>query len=110
MARKASDPSDIRAHGQDLAQLVVAYVKQETVEPLRGIGRFLGLGLAGSLLVGLGQLFFLLGVLRFLQEETGSAFRGHLSFVPYLLTVVTCGAVAAAAIAARSRPARGASR
>lgn len=82
--------------------MVVAYVKQETLEPVRGLGRFLGFGLAGSMLVGVGQLLFLLGVLRLLQAETGSAFEGHLSFVPYLVVVVACGGVAAAAMSAKN--------
>lgn len=66
--------------------LVVAYFKQETLEPLKGVIRYLGFGLLGSLVVGIGSLFLVLGVLRLLQSETGTAFGGHLSWVPYLLT------------------------
>lgn len=95
MAEKPSDPSDIRTHSQDLVQLVVGYVKQETIEPVRGLGRFLGFGLAGSALFAIGQLMFLLGVLRLLQTETGDVFDGRLSFLPYVLTLIGCAAVAA---------------
>ncbi len=97
------DPTDIPAHAQDLWHLVVGYVKQETVEPVRGIGRFLGWGLAGSAALGLGFVVFFLGLLRLLQEETGTAFTGHLSFVPYLITVAASGAVAGGALKARGR-------
>lgn len=96
-----SDPSDLPSHVQDLSQLVIAYVKQETLEPIKGLGRFVGFGLAGSALVGLGLVTLFLGVLRLLQEETGDAFRGHLKFVPYLITLALCGAVAFGAIKAR---------
>jgi hypothetical protein len=101
------DPTDIPAHAQDLWQLVVAYVKQETVEPIKGIGRFVGFGLAGSALLGFGLVITFLGLLRLLQEETGDAFRGHLKFVPYLLTLVACGAVAGGALKARGRKKEG---
>ena len=97
------DPTDIPAHAQDLWQLVVAYVKQETVEPVRGVGRFLAFGLAGSALLGLGFVVVFLGLLRLLQDETGDAFRGHLKFVPYLITLVATGAIAGAALKAKGR-------
>jgi hypothetical protein len=97
------DPTDIPAHAQDLWQLVVGYVKQETVEPIKGVGRFLAFGLAGSALIGLGLVVMFLGVLRLLQDETGDTFDGHLKFVPYLLTLVACGAVAGGALKARGR-------
>ncbi|HEX6595793.1 MAG TPA: hypothetical protein VF045_02590 [Acidimicrobiales bacterium] len=96
-----SDPSDLPSHVQDLSKLVVAYVKQETLEPIKGLGRFVGFGLAGSALVGIGLVTLFLGVLRLLQAETGDTFRGHLKFVPYLITLALCGAVAFAAIKAR---------
>lgn len=96
-----SDPSDLPSHVQDLSKLVIAYVKQETLEPIKGLGRFVGFGLAGSALVGLGLFILFLGVLRLLQAETGNAFRGHLKFVPYLITLALCAAVALGAVKAR---------
>jgi hypothetical protein len=92
-----SDPTELPGHVQDLTKMVIAYVKQETVEPIRGLKRFVAFGLAGSVLVSMGLLVLFLGVLRLLQEETGSLFRGHLKFIPYLVTVVLCGAVVAGA-------------
>ncbi len=98
-----TDPMDLPSHVQDLSKLVIAYVKQETVDPIKNLGRFLAWGLAGSALVGVGLVILFLGVLRLLQEETGDTFRGHLSFVPYVVTLAAAGAVAFAALMARGR-------
>ncbi len=95
-----SDPSDLPSHLQDLSRLVIGYVKQETIEPIKGLGRFIGFGLAGSALVGLGLMTLFLGVLRLIQAETGAVFRGHLKFVPYLITLVLCAGVAGGAMKA----------
>ena len=72
----------------DLRDLVVAYVKQETVAPLRSLGRWVGFGVAGSLLLGFGVVFLALGALRVLQTETGETFTGNWSWAPYLIVVV----------------------
>ncbi|MEZ5244274.1 MAG: hypothetical protein R2707_04190 [Acidimicrobiales bacterium] len=72
----------------DFFELVKAYAKQETVEPLRGAGRWVGFGVAGSFLLMLGGVSLTLAMLRVLQEETGTALTGNLSWVPYLATLV----------------------
>lgn len=97
-------PSDggFVADVQDLWKLVVAYFKQETIEPVKGLGRYVGYGLAGSLAVGLGGLLLVLGLLRLLQTETGGAFDGNWSVVPYLITLVVAAAATAAAVGAGS--------
>jgi hypothetical protein len=89
---------------REIATMTVAYVKQETVEPLKGIGRFLAFGAAGIVVAGIGILLLVLGGLRLLQTETGSAFRGHLKFLPYLFAVIVCGAIAALALKAGTSP------
>ena len=78
---------DERLGPADFFELVKAYAKQETVEPLRGAGRWVGFGVAGSLLLMLGSISLTLAMLRVLQEETGSSFTGNLSWVPYLATL-----------------------
>jgi hypothetical protein len=80
------------AAGGDFFRLVVDYAKQETLGPLKSLGRFLLFGLVGSVAITLGTVLLLLALLRALQTETGSSFTGHLSWLPYLI-------VAAAAIA-----------
>ena len=78
----------LRHAGDDAFQLTVDYLKQETVEPLRGLGRFLSMGIAGSFFLAFGILLILLGVLRLLQTETGSALTGDWSWVPYAVVAV----------------------
>jgi len=102
----AKDDGGFLSDVQDLWQLVVAYFKQETIEPIKGLGRFVGLGLAGSLAVGLGGVLLILGLLRLLQTETGDAFDGNLSVIPYLITLVVAIGAAAAAVMAGSRDRR----
>lgn len=75
----------------EMFDLVKAYAKQETLDPLKGAGRWLGLGLAGSVLLIIGSLELILALLRALQTETGSALTGNLSWLPYLITVVAAG-------------------
>ena len=57
------EPSD------DIAQLVVDYVRQETVDPLRSLGQFLSWGILGSLLIALGTVFLLVGVMLFVFAQ-----------------------------------------
>jgi hypothetical protein len=87
----------LRNAGDDAFQLTVDYLKQEVVEPLRGLGRFLYMGIAGSFFLAFGLLLILLGVLRLLQTETGSALTGDWSWVPYAVTVVLGIAIIAVA-------------
>jgi hypothetical protein len=67
----------------ELRDLIVAYVRQETITPIKSLGRYILFGLAGALLLGLGVVLLGVGVLRLLQTETGSTFRGDWSWAPY---------------------------
>jgi hypothetical protein len=89
MARRSDNGTHgLRHAGDDAFQLTVDYVKQETVEPLRGLGRFLGYGIVGSFALAFGILLILLGVLRLLQTETGTTLTGHWSWVPYAVVIL----------------------
>jgi predicted Co/Zn/Cd cation transporter (cation efflux family) len=79
----------------ELWDLVRAYAKQETVEPLKGLARWVGFGVAGSLLLGIGGVLLLLASLRALQTESGDLFDGNWSFVPYLIVLLGCVALVA---------------
>ena len=81
----------------EVVDLVKEYAKQETVGPLRGAGRWLGLGAVGAIFLGLGLILVLLGVLRLLQTEV-DAFDGSWSFVPYLIVLALCAALSALAL------------
>ena len=83
----------------DVWHLVVAYAKQETIDPIKGLGRFVVMGLAGSAFIAVGLVLLLMAMLRALQTETGT-FDGRWSFAPYLLTVLV--AVLLVALCVRS--------
>ena len=83
----------LTAAGGDFLHLVVDYAKQETLGPLKSLGRFLAFGLVGSVAITAGAVLLLLAVLRALQTETGSSFTGHLSWLPYLIVAVAAIAV-----------------
>ena len=72
----------------ELVDLTKAYAKQETVDPLKGLGRYLAYGLAGSLLLAIGVILLALAGLRVLQTETGTTFTGNWSWVPYIIVLV----------------------
>lgn len=78
----------------ELKDLVVTYAKQETIEPIKGLGRFIAFGVAGSLLLANGLLLLILAILRVLQTELDTTFDGNWSFAPYLITLVICAVVA----------------
>ena len=79
----------------ELWDLVIAYVKQEAVEPLKGLLRYVAFGVAGSVVLVTGLSVLVLGVLRLLQAKTGSTFTGHLSWIPYCIAAGVTVVVAA---------------
>jgi hypothetical protein len=87
----------LRDTGSDLTRLIVDYVKQETLDPLKGLGRYLAMGILGAVCFSAGLVVLSVGFLRLLQGET-SAFHGNLSWVPYLLLTLVVLLVAAFAV------------
>lgn len=86
-ASSSAAPKSIPQVATELWELATAYAKQETIDPLKGLGRFLGYGIGGAILLGIGVVILLLSGLRALQTETGTALTGNLSWVPYLVVV-----------------------
>lgn len=74
----------------ELKDLVVGYAKQETLEPIKGLGRFIAFGVAGSVFVAVGLVLLTLAMLRVLQAELSDTFDGNWSFAPYAITLVFC--------------------
>lgn len=74
----------------EIVEYVTAYAKQETLGPLRGAGRWLGAGVAGAVLLGIGFVLLLLGLLRLLQTEWTRSATGSLSWLSYLIVLVAC--------------------
>jgi len=83
--------------------LIIDYVKQETLDPLKGLGRFMLFGVAGSVALAIGLVVLSVAFLRVLQGETGSTFTGNWSWAPYLICVVAVVIVAAVAVMAISK-------
>ncbi|HLG01178.1 MAG TPA: phage holin family protein [Acidimicrobiia bacterium] len=69
----------------ELWELIRAYVRQETLDPIKGVGKWVAFGVAGALLVGMGVVFLAVAVLRILQTETDTTFTGNWSWAPYLI-------------------------
>jgi putative superfamily III holin-X len=78
----------------ELRDLVVAYLKQETLVPAKQLGKYLAWGAGGAALLGLGCVFLTMSLLRVLQEETGTTFTGNLSWLPYFITLAAALLVA----------------
>lgn len=92
-ARKPGSTADAtKDQGEigEVIELVKSYVRQETIGPLKGLGRKVGIGLAGALLIGLGLFFLALGLLRLVQDKIPRLATGSLSWLAYLVVVVFC--------------------
>lgn len=98
--RESTDPAA-------LVQLIVDYVKQQTLSPLKGLGRYLVFGIFGSICLSLAVVLLALGSLRLLQGETGNFFDGARSWLPYVAVLV---ALIVALLLAISRITRGSAR
>lgn len=73
---------------QQLKNMVVDYARQETVGPLKTVGRYLGLGMGGAVMVFLGVMFIGLATLRLAQTYDGFSGGSWASLVPYVITIV----------------------
>jgi hypothetical protein len=93
----------LKSSGTDAFQLVVDYVKQETLDPLKGLGRYLVFGVAGSVALSIGLVILAVAFLRFLQGETGGTFSGDWSWAPYLICTLLVVLVAGVAVKMISR-------
>jgi hypothetical protein len=78
VAKAESVPTEAK----ELVDLVVGYAKQETLDPLKRLGKTVAFGVLGAVLVGTGTLFLALSALRALQTEIDT-FEDNLSWAPY---------------------------
>jgi flagellar biosynthesis protein FliQ len=92
--RKFMRGNTIQRDLDEIKDLALRYIKEETVQPLKDMGRFALWGAVGSLLVGFGYFFLLFGALRFLQEQF-KVLDGTLSWIPYLIVVVLAALIIA---------------
>jgi hypothetical protein len=81
--------------GEDVAELVdllKGYARQETVDPLKSLGRFVGFGAGAAVCWGIAGTLITVGVIRVLQVETRDLFDGNWSWVPYIAALVLSSA------------------
>jgi H+/Cl- antiporter ClcA len=88
---KARNPS---GDARELVDLVIAYAKQETIEPLKGLGKNAAFGLGGAVLLGIGGVFCSIAALRALQTETDFFEEHNLSWLPYFIVLFVLALVA----------------
>jgi hypothetical protein len=98
-------PSEQKSIPQVLSELwemLVSYAKQETVQPLKGLFRFVGVGVAAMLLLGTGVVLISVSVLRLLQTKQpfGWQLTGSLNFIPYLVSLAVLGVLIGLAVLA----------
>lgn len=109
MAAAGQTPGEhegVREVINDLWLLIRDYAKQETIDPIKMLGSFLGWGLAGSIALCLGIGFGALAIIRALQTETGDHLTGSLNWVPYLVGLLFTAAAAGLAVWFIKRPFR----
>ncbi len=98
-----TEPKSIPEVVNELWALTREYARQETIDPLKGVGRYLGFGLGGALIGALGVLLLMFAGLRALQTETGTALTGSWSWVPYFIVVAVAALLVAWAVSRISR-------
>lgn len=57
-----ADPREIPQLARELYDMSREYLRQETLEPAKKLGRYAGFGIGGAALVGLGGVFLTLGL------------------------------------------------
>ncbi|MDG2112603.1 MAG: hypothetical protein P8N02_08335 [Actinomycetota bacterium] len=88
----ADKESGLSAEVKDVVETLRNYAKQETVGPLKGLGRYLGRGIPGAVCMALAVFFLVMAGLRALQTQL-TAFDGTFSFVPYLAAMAVLAVV-----------------
>ena len=101
--RSSQLPDDATNIG-GLVDFLKRYAQQETLGPLKGAGRWLGMGVAGAAVLGLGLVYVLLGLLRLIQTEWDRAARGSLSWLAYLIVFLVAVGFIALAVSRINRP------
>lgn len=100
MADETTPPPSRRDQASigEVIDYVKTYAKQETVGPLKGAGRWIALGAAGAIALGLGISLLLLGVLRMFQTESFGWSNPRWSWMNYMVVAVLCLAALGASL------------
>jgi Putative Actinobacterial Holin-X, holin superfamily III len=86
-------PQSLAGQVSEFVNTTKAYAKQETLGPLKHVGRFLFWGILGSILISIGAVLSLLGLLRLLQTHNDGHLTGSLTWVPYLIVLFAAAVV-----------------
>ena len=93
---RAQSPSEQFA---DTVQMVKAYARQETLDPVKTAGKWIAFGLVGAICIGLATALLTLGLVRMVQHEWPGTFGGRwTSLLPYLFGFLLCVLVAGLAL------------
>jgi hypothetical protein len=92
--RKVVKGASLQRDFDEIRDLLVRYVKEETIAPLKDLGRYALYGAIGSVFVGFGAMLLLIGSLRFLQGVF-PVLDGSLSWLPYLIVALAAALVIA---------------
>lgn len=82
-ATTTTDDRSVTAGAVELKDLLVAYAKQETLEPLKALKTYVLFGVAGAVLLAFGTALGALAVLRAVQTEAAPHLNGNWSWLPY---------------------------
>lgn len=87
----------------DLFDSVKQYARQETLEPIKGALRWVGVGSVAALSLGLALIFSTLAVLRLSQDLGGTVLDGSWSFLHYFITLIVVAVLVAVTFSRVSR-------
>lgn len=94
---------EVGALVDELRTMVTDYVRQETIEPAKNLGKAFAFSLASGVLFGSAFSFMLFGLLRFLQAKVWVFPEGAWTWVPYLVTTVAGAIVIAITMSLMSK-------
>jgi hypothetical protein len=90
--RKFLRGASLQRDFEELRDIGIRYIKEETIKPIKDLGRFIVWGLLGSIFVGFGVVLLLLGSLRYLQWQF-PVLNGTLSWLPYVIVAALAVAI-----------------
>jgi len=95
VAERTGDDKDLPTLASELWDLLVRYAKQEALDPILALRRYLLWGIPGAVLLAIGVPMVLLGVLRAAHDELSPHLAGNLSWVPYVIVLAVSGLIMA---------------
>ena len=100
-AGKPGKPAEVL---EELKELLLAYFRQEALDPLKRLLAWLGWGMLGAVFLATGIILLALAALRALQTQTGEHLTGSLSWTPYVIVLAAMALILIFSVkAARAR-------